>query len=273
MRIYLVTGTTCCAQCSCTLVLLINFLILQTLLGRLAPVEEPSQQQAAPAASPAAAERTSSVSASGRRTPGPPPPPPKPPGLMQRPSSVSRPPPSPPPPPPPRPPGSAQKPSPASRPTPSPPPPPPPKPPGSAQKPAAPSLAIPPPPMRPALLESPASVPVSLAAGAAAEMPLATPPTAQHVSSSQLSLNGAGSPSTGAPRSVAGSPSEDAGQKAPEYCTAILTMLKVCSISVFFQTARLICVLSFMHECVCMSYRPAMSFSDQLLGLHSFLDI
>ena len=174
-----------------------------------------------------AAQQPLSGSAPGRRGAAPPPPPPKPPGSAQKPSPASRPPPSPPPPPPLRPPGSAQRPSPASRPPPSPPPPPPPKPPGSAQRPPAPRLAIPPSPIQPASLESPASAPASLAAGAAARLPPATTPTGQQVSSGRQVSNDTGRPSEGAPRAVAGSPAEDAGQNAPEYCTAILTLLKV----------------------------------------------
>ena len=221
---------------------------LQTLLGGMAPAEEPSQQQAAPTATPSTAEQVSSAAASCRRATAPPPPPPKPPGSAQKPSLASRPPPSPPPPPPPRPPGSAQKASPVSKPPPSPPPPPPPKPPGSGQRPAAPRVVIPAPPMRPVPLEDAATVP----AGAAAQSPPAMPHAGQQVGSSQIAqrsttlqahaqgLEGSSSPlitdlrSVGrapgeVPRAVASSPSGDAERSAPEYCTAILTLLKVCA--------------------------------------------
>ncbi len=82
--------------------------------------------------------------------------------------------------------------------------------------------------------------------------------------------NDVGSPSMGAPRSVAGSPPEDAGQKAPEYCTAVLTLLKVCAplIDLCSLALRLIRLYILTHECLCLSCRLKLAVKELLCTLH-----
>ena len=177
-----------------------------------------------------------------RAAPSPaPPPPPKPPGAGSRASSAA-PRAPPPPPPPPRPPTSPAKPSlPVLAARPPPPPPPPPRLPGpqGLPRPAAPRLAIPaPPPLPPdgaAPRQSPSlpglAAQPSLSAWSAGphgqkpSMPLA------QLQRTQLSSSGAHAEASQALGSIGGQNAKAVPEQqqagGPEYCTAILTLLKV----------------------------------------------
>jgi hypothetical protein len=242
-------------------------LILQTLLGRILPAGEPAQQPSLPKAAQLALGQGTGAAAAARSAPSPPPPPPRPPGAGSKPSPKPRSAPSPPPPPPP------------------------PRPAGSGQRPPAPRLAIPTPPHLPPLQHTPApgqaSSPTIMseqpqaAGGAAAQhagkssssagQPIGTTDGAAQPSGALAQGSKSAKPGTtrqqdspgingGSTASPANDEDKTARENAPEYCTAILTLLKVRALSdgilVAYLLFNVICRPMSLEEltiaCTCM---------------------